>query len=134
MARRPPRTLSELLIGVVGAILVSGIMYVGAVYTIGRLGQQTQENIARIQQSALVKQQVKAPLPKQAPDPYEAQVAKIAAESKRRHDEAWGSYYKPKAGCDVWQSDAHMVECVNHKMRSKDEFERQWVNAAKPSL
>jgi hypothetical protein len=128
MARRPPRTFTELAIGVVGAILTTAIMYFGATHILKRMHLQTQESLTKIQQGIIAKHpQAKAPSSPQAPDPYAAQVAQAAAMSKQRHDEAWSIYYKPQQGCDNWESDAHMVKCVNHKMRAKEEFERKWA-------
>lgn|SRR5690554_812944 len=37
---------------------------------------------------------------------------------------AWNEYYVAPEGCEVYRSDRHMVECINHKMRAKGEFER----------
>lgn len=128
MARRPPRTFRELVIGLIGAILTSVIMYFGATHAIKRIGDQTQENLANIQQGILAKQQQQVAIRQQpASDPFDAQVVKAAAESKRKHDAAWSSYYQPPKGCDVWKDDMHMVECVNHKMRAKGEFEHKWA-------
>ena len=30
--------------------------------------------------------------------------------------------YKPPENCSNWRNDAHMVNCINHKMRSREEF------------
>ena len=128
MSRRTPRTLNELLIGIVGAVISTLILYFGATATIKHMGQQLQETSVQIQQDIKNRQQSKPQQPtKPAPDPYEAQVAKAAAESKQQHDAAWANYYQQPKGCDQWKSDAHMVECVNHKMRAKKEFEAKWA-------
>lgn len=37
---------------------------------------------------------------------------------------AWNDYYVAPEGCEIYRSDRHMVECINHKMRAKSEFER----------
>jgi multidrug efflux pump subunit AcrA (membrane-fusion protein) len=55
----------------------------------------------------------------------EAQRARI--DEQRQHDAAWESFYKPMRGCEIWQSDSHMVECQNHKIRAKREFEQKWA-------
>ncbi|MNG32139.1 hypothetical protein D3C84_1180800 [compost metagenome] len=52
---------------------------------------------------------------------------KAAAESQRQHDAAWERYYRAPRGCDNWQSDSHMVECQNHQLRAKREFEQKWA-------
>jgi len=43
-----------------------------------------------------------------------------------KKDQAWFKWYKPPPGCDVWKSQEHMVECVNHQMRAKTEFNKLW--------
>ncbi len=45
-----------------------------------------------------------------------------------RKQQTWSAWYNERApkGCDNWQSDRHMVECINHKMDSKVAFEKVW--------
>ena len=43
-----------------------------------------------------------------------------------KKDQAWFKWYKPPPGCDSWKSQEHMVECVNHQMRAKTEFNKLW--------
>jgi len=43
-----------------------------------------------------------------------------------KKDQAWFKWYKAPPGCDVWKSQDHMVECVNHQMRAKAEFNKLW--------
>ncbi|MCP1651560.1 hypothetical protein [Pseudomonas nitroreducens] len=52
---------------------------------------------------------------------------KAAAESQRQHDAAWGKLYQAPRGCDNWKTDQQMVECQNHKLRAKREFEQKWA-------
>ncbi|MBO3277424.1 hypothetical protein [Pseudomonas schmalbachii] len=131
MARRQPRTFKELAIGMVGAILSSVILYTGATHALKRMEQQTLANLANIQQSAQSKPQNPTPATPQPAqrqtDAYDSHVMKAAAESQRRHDAAWERYYQSPRGCDNWKTDQQMVECVNHRMRAKDEFERKWA-------
>jgi len=42
---------------------------------------------------------------------------------RRRYTLAWKSYYVMPKGCESYQDEAHMVECVNHKLDAKKEFE-----------
>lgn len=51
------------------------------------------------------------------------QLAQLRAQQK---DQAWMRWYQEPKGCDDWESEKHMVECINHKMRAKKEFERLW--------
>ena len=30
--------------------------------------------------------------------------------------------YETPENCETWKNNAHMVDCINHKMRSKDKF------------
>jgi hypothetical protein len=43
-----------------------------------------------------------------------------------KKEQAWFKWYKARPGCDVWKSQDHMVECVNHQMRAKAEFNKLW--------
>ena len=59
--------------------------------------------------------------------------AQLAAQKRQneqqlaqRKDQAWFKWYKAPPGCDVWKSQDHMVECVNHQMRAKVEFDKLW--------
>lgn|GEM_PF-7033549 len=31
-------------------------------------------------------------------------------------------HYKTPESCEIWKNNTHMVECINHKMRSRNEF------------
>ncbi len=48
---------------------------------------------------------------------------------KRKKDFAWGKWYQDRqpVGCNSWKSDKHMVDCINHKMRSKTMFDKLWA-------
>ena len=48
---------------------------------------------------------------------------------KQQRQAAFDSLYQAPEGCEVFQSDKHMAECVNHRMRAKREFEAdyQWT-------
>ena len=43
-----------------------------------------------------------------------------------KKEQVWFKWYKGPPGCDVWKSQDHMVECVNHQMRAKLEFNKLW--------
>lgn len=53
-----------------------------------------------------------------------AEKAKIEAEKARLKAQAWSKYYQDPQDCLVFQSDAHMVKCVDHKKRARTEFDR----------
>lgn len=44
------------------------------------------------------------------------------AREERVFNKAFSDWYKEPDGCDQWQSDRHMVDCVQHKMTAKSEF------------
>jgi Sec-independent protein translocase protein TatA len=50
------------------------------------------------------------------------------AKREMQKNTAWNNYYVEKVGCEVFKSDSHMVECVNHKMRAKREFEKLYAS------
>ena len=75
----------------------------------------------------------------------EREVARLAAQKRSRlakekkemrdkreaaFNKAWLAYYIPPFGCDTYRSDAHMVECINHKMRAKAEFTKSYNSGA----
>ncbi|MGI2030177.1 restriction endonuclease [Endozoicomonas acroporae] len=68
-------------------------------------------------------QQVLA-LERQASLEYERQLAA----DRQRKLESWEKWYKPLWGCDDFRSDEHMVDCVNHKRRAKEEFDILWAD------
>ncbi len=47
-----------------------------------------------------------------------------------KKEQAWYKWYKEPGGCDSWKSNAHMVECTNHKMRAKARFNQLWSQGA----
>ena len=49
-------------------------------------------------------------------------------ELERNKDQAWFKYYKGSKDCQVYQSDEHMVECTNKRIRAKRKFEKLWSN------
>ncbi len=70
-----------------------------------------QKEIARIERIKKIKAQ------------EEARLRSIESAKKQN---LWHSYYIEPEGCDVFQSDKHMVECVNHKKRAKEEFNKKY--------
>lgn len=134
MARRRPQSFQAWALGLIGTIITALILYYVRVAAIEHMGQRqierAQATMQRLQEQQTQRASVQPPPtdPMQhQPDPYEVQVMKAATESQRKHDEAWEQYYKPARGCDNWQSDSHMVECQNHKLRAKREFEQKWA-------
>lgn len=57
-------------------------------------------------------------------DRQDKEKARLEAEAKRLKAVAWSKYYQESEDCLVFQSDAHMVECVDNKKRARKEFDR----------
>lgn len=134
MARRRPQSFQAWALGLIGTIITATVLYYGRVAIIEHMGQRqierTQAAIQKFQDQQakrLEPQHRPAQQPQRQPDSYDAQVMKAAAESQRKHDAAWDQFYKPLRGCDNWQSNSHMVECQNHRLRAKREFEEKWA-------
>lgn len=135
MARRHPLTVKGWLLGLAGTIVTALALYYGRVAVIehmmARQIERTEARMAHIQQQQserlAARQASQAQQQQPTQSTYDDQVAKAFNESKKRHDAAWDSYYVPPKGCDIWRGDTHMVECVNHKMRARKEFEQKWA-------
>ena len=148
MARRRPLTFQTWALGLVGTIITALVVYYARVAIIEQMGQRqiahTQAALQKLQeqqaqqvaaraQPALQRQhrqtmsseEAKRQAAADSRQAVEAQRARI--DEQRQHDAAWESFYKPMRGCDNWQSDSHMVECQNHKLRAKREFEQKWA-------
>lgn len=75
--------------------------------------------IAEQQEKAKEEERIKLARERQA-----AEKAKVEAEKERLKAQAWSKYYQDPQDCLVFQSDAHMVKCVDHKKRARTEFDR----------
>jgi hypothetical protein len=53
-----------------------------------------------------------------------AEKARVEAEKAKLKAQAWSKYYQDPEDCLVFQSDAHMVKCVDHKKKARTEFDR----------
>jgi hypothetical protein len=51
-----------------------------------------------------------------------------AAEVARRKELAWSRFYKRPATCDGNPSADQLIDCANHFIRSKREFDERWRN------
>lgn len=148
MARRRPLTFQAWALGLAGTILTALVVYYGRVAIIEQMGQRqiahTQAVLQRLQeqqaqQAAARAQQTLQRQHRQTMSTDETQrqaaidsqravaAQRARIDEQRQRDTAWESFYKPMRGCDNWQSDAHMVECQNHKLRAKREFEQKWA-------
>jgi hypothetical protein len=49
--------------------------------------------------------------------------ARLQVQEKQRFESNFSGWYKAPSGCDNWRSDAHMVDCVNHRMQAKVQYQ-----------
>lgn len=56
-----------------------------------------------------------------------AKAAQARAQLERQKSAAWSQFYKEPSYCSNWQTDQQMVECQNHKLRTRSEFEQKWA-------
>lgn len=49
---------------------------------------------------------------------------------KREFERSFLESYVEPEGCNDWQSDRHMVECVNHRIRAKASFKRNYARSS----
>ena len=113
-------------IGTALSIAFVGVAYiVASKYIMNTIGDVTQDMVERHQQ------QVAAQQAKLAQDQSrqhkverrtEAEMALKQAIAKRK-EAAWLKWYTEPEGCQSFKSDQHMVECINHKMRSQRVFD-----------
>jgi len=117
-----------------GVILAFVIMGVSAALIEFYAEQEMQESLQRQQKQKQnrIKQQHEAKLRDRKIQRLLAikENQKKAKEQRlfREKHQAWYAWYnkrEPK-GCDNWQSDRHMVECINKKMDLKSEFNKTW--------
>lgn len=95
--------------------------------------QQQQVKIKQQQQQQKVKirqQQQKRLYEKR----HKEELARLETQKKQQErqlaitkDRAWFKWYKEPKGCNSWESDDHMIECTNHKIRAKKQFNIMWA-------
>jgi hypothetical protein len=49
-----------------------------------------------------------------------------SADEMRRRERAWAAFYKRPASCDGNPTTDQLIECANHFIRSKREFDERW--------
>jgi len=113
-----------------GVILAVVIMGISAALIEFYAEQEMQESLQR--QQNRIKQQHEAKLRDQKIQRLltikENEKKAEDQRSARAKQQAWYAWYNKREskGCDNWQSDRHMVECINKKMDLKSEFETVW--------
>ncbi|WP_417542046.1 hypothetical protein [Methylophaga thalassica] len=98
-------------------------------YSVQNMSQRMIEN-AQQAQNKILEQQLQLQRQKQQEANAKALAEQRAQErafqiqqEKAMYEQAFDEWYKQPEGCDNWRSQSHMVECVNHKMRARNEFE-----------
>lgn len=109
--------LASLIVFLIRLVLISAAVSGIKDITDGALDRHNQL-IAEQQKKAKEEQQRKVEREHQA-----AEKARLEAEKARLKAQAWSKYYEDPADCLVFQSDAHMVKCVDHKKKARTEFD-----------
>jgi len=117
-----------------GVILAVVIMGISAALIEFYAEQEMQESLQRQQKQKQnrIKQQHEAKLRDQKIQRLltikENKKKAEAQRSAREKQQAWYAWYNERepSGCENWQSDRHMVECINKKMDLKNEFKIVW--------
>lgn len=135
--RRRPSSPTAWLVGLVGTVAIALIGYYGRIAVIENMAERqilsaqriqqqiTEQQLARQQQAA----QADAAIQQLKRDQMakDAEEMRLSAERERRRSAAWDKFYQEPRGCDNWQSDQHMVECLSLKSHAKAEFQRKWA-------
>jgi hypothetical protein len=53
-------------------------------------------------------------------------VPRPSAEELRRKERAWAAYYKRPSSCEGNPTTDQLIECANHFIRSKRDFDERW--------
>ncbi len=119
-----------------GILLAMSIMFIGKLvftsFALKRLNLAIIEENKKLNEAHIKKVQLKkAEKKKKREQARKKEIQnRIAREKMRLKEQAWSKWYKEPKGCDSWTSDAHMVECTNHRMKSKQEFNVLWNNGS----
>lgn len=61
------------------------------------------------------------------PAPVAAAPSKpVSAEEQKRRERAWAKFYRRPASCEGNPTTDQLIECANHFIRSKREFDERW--------
>jgi len=87
--------------------------------------------------STVSNQQQAAKQRQQAQESAQAEKRLLEAAQRRyqaKKDRAWQASYMAPEDCQTYRNEQHMVECVNHRMRAKHEFEAAYPKYSAGSL
>ncbi|RLA50755.1 MAG: hypothetical protein DRQ65_08645 [Gammaproteobacteria bacterium] len=124
----------NLVVKIAAGILLAGLVVgVGRVIVVTVAANQAQKQIQSIGEDLRRKQlaRVRQTNAEKAKKLRQAQLQKELEEAQRKlawkKEQAFFKYYAEPEDCLNYESDAHMVECVNSKMRARGEFNAKWV-------
>jgi len=121
----------KIALGIILAFSILGIsVSLIEMYAIQEMNESLQRK-ALLEQAKIKKQQEAKLREKESQRLFaikEQQKKEKAQRLAWRKQQTWYTWYKENEpeGCDNWQSDRHMVECINKKMDLKSEFEKVW--------
>lgn len=124
--------VAGLLVTVVGGLIYRFVMYEVTIHQFEKMSNSIVERSLETQQKLLAKQEEAKRLRQEeaARQKLESERrARAAVEQQRlrlEREKAFEASYKAPDGCDNWISDSHMVQCVNHRMRAKAEFDKSY--------
>ena len=88
---------------------------------------EAQEKYRQQQAAAQARSLAKAKSRQEVTTPTTTPPTHAASDGKTAQRD-FATVYQVPADCEHWQSDAHMVECVNHRVRAKAAFLAQGIN------
>lgn len=113
---------------VLGLLVIGLLFYFVRIQIIENMNDRHLERISKIQaetqerlrQQLLEKERASAQSKERAR--FELERLQKQARADKAFDQAFHAWYQEPEGCNNWQSDRHMVECVQHKMTAKSKF------------
>ena len=123
------RTILQVALGILlASALAFAVRIVFFSYVVEEVKATTNQIVQRQHDrlEQLQKEQRNAESRKQEQARSAAHQHQIEQQLAMKKEQAWFKWYKAPPGCDVWKSQDHMVECVNHQMRAKAEFNKLW--------
>lgn len=113
-----------------GVIVVTGmaLLWMFRVAIIEQFGQRMMNNVQQLQTQNLERIAAHQTAEQAQRDAEQQRIlqrkaaARAKAERQAKLERAFEQQYTAPGGCHNWQSDRHMVECVNHRMRARRAF------------
>lgn len=136
------RTVIKVAAGILlASLILFGLRLAFVSYTLSELQERMEESADRrrqqaAEQASFRREQVEAAksvaLDKQRRvrerKRESARISRIEVEAQKIKNAAWLEFYQEREDCNVFLSDRHMVECVQHKMDARKEFEQGYAS------